>query len=269
MNCSIESAFWMRFSFESLSINSDNTCSPVWWSRSWESLMNWEVWVLEVVIIVVNTVLGHLNDHVVTLGPASWSWAADSSRVNELNWLLLWRELKMGWSKSTLVVQWIGVVSEFITREVNLIATVNWSHIWEKTGHSWLFKVCKSEVSVRPVDTVQGYLEVKMGVGSWTRWSLANKSNRGIEVCTHDLVSELAVGNNSVLWLVIKPCSKNFNQSSTLGEASTWEDLEYVRNFVRVEFNTWWLISVEGPWLLTGVSFELFVETGLEISDSH
>jgi len=121
-------------------------------------------------VIVVNTVLRYLNNHFITLWPSSWSWASNSGGVQELNEGLLWRELESLWGESALEVLWVGMVGEFVTHEVNVLTTFNGSHIWVETSHGWLIKVSESEVSVGPINTVEGDLEVELGVGVWSGW---------------------------------------------------------------------------------------------------
>ena len=79
--------------------------------------------VLEVMIIVVNSILGNLNDHFITFWPSTWSWASHSGSVDELDKGLLWWKLKSSWSESALKVLWIGVVGKLVSHEVNLFTT--------------------------------------------------------------------------------------------------------------------------------------------------
>jgi hypothetical protein len=50
-------------------------------------------------------------------------------------------------------------------------------------------------------------------------------------------VTELAVWHDTILWLIVEPGTENLNESATLGETGTWEDLENVWNSVSVELD--------------------------------
>jgi hypothetical protein len=57
-------------------------------------------------------------------------------------------------------------------------------------------------------------------------------------VSSDNSVTKLAVWNDTILWLIVEPGSKNLNEGSTFGETGTWEDLKNVWNSVSVELNT-------------------------------
>lgn len=62
------------------------------------------------------------------------------------------------------------MVGEFVTHEVDVLTTFNGSHIWVESSHGWLIEVSEGEVGVGPIDTVEGNLEVELGVGVWSGW---------------------------------------------------------------------------------------------------
>lgn len=55
---------------------------------------------------------------------------------------------------------------------------------------------------------------------------------------TDNGISKLAMRNNSVLWLIIEPGSKNLNLGATLGETCSWEDFKDIWNSICIELNT-------------------------------
>lgn len=71
---------------------------------------------------------------------------------------------------------------------------------------------------------------------------------------TYNCVTKLAMRDYSVLWLIIEPGTEYLDESATFRIASTWEYFDDIWDFVCVEFNTGWLISVKGPWFPTGIS---------------
>lgn len=81
-------------------------------------------------------------------------------------------------------------------------------------------------------------------------------------------VSKFAVRNDSVLWLVVEPGSKNLDECATLGVTGAWEDSDNIWNSVGVELNTGWFISEESPWLLTTISLQFLVDTGFEVGNT-
>jgi hypothetical protein len=129
------------------------------------------------------------------------------------------------------------VVCELVTSDVDHFTTFDGTHVWIDAGHNWLLEVSEGEVSEGPVNTVEGHLEVKSSIGAWSSWGCTDKSDRGVEVSSDNGVSELAVWNDTILWLIVEPGTENLNKSATLGETSTWEDLENIWNSVGVELN--------------------------------
>lgn len=121
-------------------------------------------------VIVVDSVLGNRDNHFVTLWPSTRSWASDGCVIKELDEGLLWRELESLWSELALEVLWISVIGEFVTHEVNVLTTLDGSHIWIETSHGRLIEVGEGEVGVSPIDTVEGHLEVELGVGVGSGW---------------------------------------------------------------------------------------------------
>lgn len=188
-------------------------------------------------LIPVNTILSNLDNHFVTLWPSSWSWASDGSGVDVFDLRFLWRELKSSWSEFTFEVLWVSVVRELVTIDVDHFTTFDGSHVWVDARHHWFLVVSESEVSEGPVDTVEGHLEVKFSINAWSCWRSAHKSHRRVKVSSDNGVTELAVWNDTILWLVVEPGTENFDESATLGETSTWENLKNVWNSVSIELN--------------------------------
>jgi len=191
--------------------------------------MDGVVGVLEVVIVVVDSIPGDLEDHAVSLRPSSGSWARDGGRVDELGEGGLRWHLKSGWRESAQELAWISVVGEFVTSNEDFLSTTNGTHVWIDVSHDWLLVVGEGVAGVAPVEAVETDLEGELASSVSARRRLADEPDRGVEVRTDNLVSESAVWHDAILWGVAEPGTEDLDKGTSLGESSAWVHLQHVR----------------------------------------
>ena len=86
VDCTIEHAFWICVSSETSSRDEDVTSSAIRWSTPWERSINLVQNECEAIVVVVHTVEGHLELHLVTLGPSTWSNALNVCIIQPGSW---------------------------------------------------------------------------------------------------------------------------------------------------------------------------------------
>lgn len=89
--------------------------------------------------------------------------------------------------------------------EHDLRATLVWSALRAQACELWLRVVAEEETSVDEVHTVERNLHRQRGRQDVVGWRIANDSHGRIELGAHDLIADGAVGNHSVVELLIEP----------------------------------------------------------------
>ena len=87
----------------------------------------------------------------------------------------------------------------------------------EHVGDLRVGVVAEASLSVYPVDSIERDEEGQASIEVIIRWRLADNSHCGIETSTDNLVTNLAVRNDTVLKSLIEPSARHFNWGITSG----------------------------------------------------
>lgn len=122
--------------------------------------------------------------------------------------------------EATLKALGVIDVREVVAREDDLGAALHRSTFRAHVKDLWLSVVAEFSASVNPINTVEGHLDGQGNQGVVVGRSVAHDSDSGDEGSTNHLLTNLALGNDSVLGLVVKPRTRDFQFSSTLHKTS-------------------------------------------------
>jgi hypothetical protein len=102
-------------------------------------------------------------------------------------------DVQSSWGEPTFELAGINMAAVFLSSDVDFVSTVDRTHIRVDICHHRLLIVRETEASCNPVNAVETYVEGKGIVDEEIWWRLADKSHRGVEVCSYNLFTESAV----------------------------------------------------------------------------
>lgn len=192
----------------------------------------------EAVVVVVNSIKGDLQIHTISLAPATWGLASDCSAV----YINSGHDLGLGLDRgrgelAVELLRTIRDVREPCAQEVNVSAATGVSSVWEHIIKDGLFIVLELQARVSPVDSIGADLKWEDRVDIIVGRCDAHQTDVGVELGSHNLVSELAMWNKTVLRHIPKVPAYNLDGSATLAQTSGWPDRNKGFLFVLIVFN--------------------------------